>query len=271
MNQIHQNERLKLAHKLGVITGAMLHAALHCPVFMYTIPQKDDWSEDEKEFIYNQVIERSTWSLLATPYRCFRVSEKDQWIQVWVDPDRQPILFVHADTKGHCLEIMWWRTGEMKHNEKGEEVSKVHYEIITDDHLAPAEEAEALRKMEDFEGCAIQGPMNDVVCLCFDLSTKRCSVIKVEPNKPGKSVEWMMSRTHYLVLHRKLAQRMASTRKVVSDHDIKRSAHWRRAHLRRLSSLKFTYKRGALVPVKEAWVGPKEWIGLDGKIYKVME
>ena len=65
------------------------------------------------------------------------------------------------------------------------------------------------------------------------------------------------------------AMQVRDVRRPITDHDIKRAAHWRRAHFRRLHSERFTHKRGQLVPVSEAWVGPEEWIGLDGKIYKV--
>ena len=65
-------------------------------------------------------------------------------------------------------------------------------------------------------------------------------------------------------------EKLRESKGSVTNEELIRAAHWRRAHLRRLSSGRFVNKRGLLVPVKKAWVGPEEWEGHDGKIYTVV-
>ena len=105
----------------------------------------------------------------------------------------------------------------------------------------------------------------------FDIYASGHTVVRVSP-KPDvtKSVQWRQAREHYLVLRRQKAEEIRESKGGVTDTDIIRSAHWRRAHLRRLTSGKFINKRGLLVPLKKAWVGPTEWQGKDGKIYTLV-
>lgn len=113
--------------------------------------------------------------------------------------------------------------------------------------------------------------MSSLLMLCYDVMSPANTVLRVSPGKQGKSVEWTLSHTHYLILNRKQAESIRSRKSEVTEHDIKRAAHWRRAHLRRLSSDKFKHKKGSLIMVRQAWVGPDEWAGTDGKIYKVVQ
>lgn len=103
-----------------------------------------------------------------------------------------------------------------------------------------------------------------------DVMSKTHSVIKAMPKSEGRSVEWQLSRTHYVILSKKAAMKARDSKKAITMHDLKRAAHWRRAHFRVLKAECFTKKRGLRVPVCESWVGPEEWIGLDDKLYKVM-
>lgn len=115
-------------------------------------------------------------------------------------------------------------------------------------------------------------PREILMKFCFDVFNPNSVVVRVEPPKNGvtRSVEWTLAHTHYLILNRKQAVACRDEKRGPSDGEIERAAHWRRAHLRRLSSEKFTHKKGMLVFVKQAWVGPDEWIGLDDKTYKVI-
>lgn len=49
-----------------------------------------------------------------------------------------------------------------------------------------------------------------------------------------------------------------------------RRAHERRAHFRRLSSPRFRYKRGQVVPVRASWVGPVTGTTPEGREYRVL-
>jgi hypothetical protein len=104
----------------------------------------------------------------------------------------------------------------------------------------------------------------------FDIMNPANIVLRVEPKSEGRSVEWVKSRTHYCILNKAHALRCSMGKRGPSDLEIERSAHWRRAHMRRLMSDKFTHKKGQLVFIKQSWVGPEEWEGSDRKIYRVI-
>lgn len=99
-------------------------------------------------------------------------------------------------------------------------------------------------------------------------------VAKVTPDKKGKSVEWLESRTHYVILNRnhpansKTAEKGAKI--TPGDEYIKKRAHSRRAHARILRSPRFKNKVGKTIRVKACWVGPDEWSQF-GSIYKMMK
>lgn len=109
-----------------------------------------------------------------------------------------------------------------------------------------------------------------VLRLAFAVMNPGSAVIRVSPSQPGRSVEWRKAREHYLVLPMRQAQAMQKRGSGPTDHDLVRAAHWRRAHFRTLTSDKFKAKRGQQIFIKKSWVGPLEWAGTDGKIYKVM-
>lgn len=102
-----------------------------------------------------------------------------------------------------------------------------------------------------------------------DVHAANHAVVSACPAKQGKSVEWVQSRTHYLILTRKQAQLCQQTKRGPTAHEIKRSAHARRAHFRVLRAARFKNKLGQRVRVKSCWVGPVEWAGADGKVYKI--
>jgi hypothetical protein len=114
-------------------------------------------------------------------------------------------------------------------------------------------------------------PARDLQSFLFDIEYPGNVVLGVGPAaKPGKSVEWRQARTHYCILRRGDARACRREATGPSEEQTARAAHWRKAHFRRLRSEVFTQKRGQLVAVRHAWVGPKEWEGKDGKVYRVM-
>lgn len=106
----------------------------------------------------------------------------------------------------------------------------------------------------------------------FEIMLPGNTVLRIEPAQGStpRSAEWRLARTHYVIVNRKQAEQCREKRTVPTARQIVLAAHWRRAHFRLLRSEKFTHKRGQLIPVSQAWVGPEEWTGLDGKIYKVL-
>lgn len=113
------------------------------------------------------------------------------------------------------------------------------------------------------------GSRNVLLKVLFDLMNPANVVLRVMPNQTGRSVQWVQARTHYTIINKSQAQRCLIEKRGPTDHEIDRAAHWRRAHMRRLMSDKFTHKKGQLVFVKQSWVGPEEWEGTDRKVYKV--
>jgi hypothetical protein len=121
----------------------------------------------------------------------------------------------------------------------------------------------------------VNGMFAKIGSLIANVALPGSAVIRVEPPLMGnehKSVRWRLSRTHYVVLTHQHAQRLQKEKRGPTANEIVRASHWRRGHFRRLMSARFTTKtRGKLIPVREAWVGPKSWEGSDKKIYKVEE
>jgi hypothetical protein len=98
-------------------------------------------------------------------------------------------------------------------------------------------------------------------------------IASVTPKKQGKSVEWLKSRTHYVIVdrhHPANAKTVAEGASVaVDERSIQRMAHTRRAHARVLRSPRFRHKIGQIVMVKSCWVGPKQW-EQSGSIYRLI-
>jgi hypothetical protein len=111
---------------------------------------------------------------------------------------------------------------------------------------------------------------DQVVMFCFAVMNPSSVTLRVKPVAAGKSVQWIESRTHYCIVHKKQAEVLRHRGGGPSSQTIERAAHHRRAHLRRLSADRYKHKKGQLVFVKQSWVGPTEWQGTDKKIYTVM-
>lgn len=119
---------------------------------------------------------------------------------------------------------------------------------------------------EAFDGCVRES----LYFLLAYLNLPGSTLLRICPKRAGKSVEWVHSHSHYLIVPSAYARQLQKTRLPFTDHQLKRASHWRRAHLRRLTSSVFVHAKGRLVKVRSAWVGPKEWRGSDQKIYQVM-
>lgn len=105
----------------------------------------------------------------------------------------------------------------------------------------------------------------------FDSSYPGNHVIRVREKNPHPAkMKWGISKEHYLIIDRKTEGRDVLDVSRSWPEEIRRAAHRRRAHMRLLSSPKWRNKMGTRVPVRAAWVGPKEWEGSDRKVYKVI-
>lgn len=95
-------------------------------------------------------------------------------------------------------------------------------------------------------------------------------IVRVRPESKGRSVEWVIGREHYLLAPRRAVVQARDSKSPLLSENLARAAGWRRKHQRTLRSDRFTKKKGQTIWVRETWVGPEEWEGLDGKVYKVM-
>jgi hypothetical protein len=299
MNLMRQRDDLKAACDNDCINKAQLEMALASPVFQWYGGDRN-MSDDEEEWLFTNVMDampamlgkgevrpddihpsadmrgreltpgRVIWPRV-TPYDCFRVSYLDTPVyEQWFIGAKKALCFrcdnghshpevkmwsVHATNRGDPSWRMWiWINGVRMDMAKNK---------------LRAGSIEMMANPEELSNLA-SSPMNWLAFFLFDVMSNSSVVVRVRPNVEGKSVQWHQAREHLLVMHHAKAQKLQQKQVGPSDKDLVRGAHWRRKHLRRLSSDKFVHKKGLLVPVKRAWVGPEEWKGNDNKIYKVV-
>lgn len=267
MNQVRQQEKLREIHKLGFLDTPFFHAALHAPLFEW-----DSWDEvrmltpDEIEFVQTKILTGPTNAPTVAPFDCFRISMRDHFdlwfrypeLQVWA------LLRVIYATQEHPEQ---WFANNYSWSTEGQTA----YSVWQNGVCCTANLNDASGKVRPEARRIMQDCLHLLTYFLFQIMQPANTVMKVSPpQRPGKSVEWHLARTHYLVLNRKQAQACQQRKSGMTDREVARAAHWRRAHFRRLHSEKFK-RKGEIVPVRHAWVGPTEWQGLDGKIYKVLE
>lgn len=292
---MRQRDDLKAAATVCKWKPGMLEKALASPVFQWW-HGGGSLGEQDYEFMMENILERIEvefpnqtekhavmWPRF-TPYECFRISLMDSadYYQWWITKDSMTCF--HCDDRASHKEVKCWT---MHHKDKsrltrwhfGMWVNEMHMELpdvtymdANRDELQEFKMGKVHLRVSFNEMSRYASHVVKIMGLfMFDIYGSGSTVVKVSPKPdPTKSVQWRQSREHYLVLRRQQVENMISTKGEATNEDLVRSAHWRRAHLRRLSSNKFINKRGLLVPVKKAWVGPTEWEGNDGKIYTVV-
>ena len=113
-----------------------------------------------------------------------------------------------------------------------------------------------------------------LIGFCGDVNHPSHHIVRVSPpvqdcrNQPRT---WVMARSHHLILDRSHARQIQAGRRDFTEGVTSRAAHQRRKHWRTLVSPRFTKKRGQRILVKQAWIGPVEWIGSDRKTYRVLQ
>lgn len=270
MNLIRQRDDLKEANQAGAISKAQLELALAAPVFFWH-HGNISLTNDEEQWLYDNVMEPfgiDSYFPRITPFPEFRLNYSDVPVyeQIFVS-DQKFLCFRSEDRYSHPDIKLWtvhftergWDKYRMWIYANGKKL---------DMDTRRAGRIELKSDMSEIENLG-SAPMNNLAFFLFDLMAGVSTVVKVTSDQPGRSVEWHKAREHYLMINRAGAQTMRETKRDPTMESILRSAHWRRAHLRRLMSDKWTHKKGLLVPVRKAWVGPDEWTGTDGKIYKV--
>jgi len=116
-----------------------------------------------------------------------------------------------------------------------------------------------------------------VVAFGTDAMSPTLHMASVEPNEPGRSVQWVKARTHYTFIshgHPANSTLVGHGARVSDDRhgELTRMAHSRRAHYKTLKHERFRFKRGQQIFVRATWCGPKEWKDAGGKqIYRILD
>jgi hypothetical protein len=272
MNIIRQREKLKEMHRANAITSRCLHMALAAPVFEWDPEvRKREMTEEDQQFVVENILNARSNVPTVGPFDCFRISRKECFDQWFRDEKAKGWALLRCSYAGdgtndrnlpeHLVYVVYsW-----------EESATWFYQGWIDGRPVPPQ------LFQEPDGSAkpviadlITGFVKTLTYFLFETMYPGSVVLKVEPKQPGRSVEWKLARTHWLVLNQKTAQACQRQARGPTQGEIVRAAGWRRAHFRRLKAMRFTEaKRGKLVPVRKAWVGPLEWEGLDGKVYKV--
>ncbi|MEI8040385.1 MAG: hypothetical protein WCL11_03180 [Verrucomicrobiota bacterium] len=285
MNIINQRELIKRMAEAGALLPKGLVPALGAPVFVWPLPKEARRrSEEEIEYIKTVVLEPGTEVPRVVPFPMFRVATQvgfDVWWRAgklaftclrylapgtpWSPDPKSEVLMAHE---------YWWKAAEPGADGgkgrggrlEGHVGAWVDWKRVDDERMAASRRDDEKGFMDLF-----LEPLKELQAFLFDIEYPGNVVLKVGPAaKPGKSVEWRLARTHYCILRRGDARACRREATGPSEEQTARAAHWRKAHFRRLRSEVFTQKRGQLVAVRHAWVGPKEWEGKDGKVYRVV-
>lgn len=275
MNLMRQRDEISAMEKARLIKPTLVQIALEAPVFQWWCGERSlTPGSPEHQFMVDNILElipvksegpdkpagEVGWPRI-TPFEHFRISfldedrpDFDQWIF-----SGDQFVCIRCDTRIKRGTKLW----QVQIGEKGNASVQIWNRVNEVPRDIPDEHREIVAEY------AAQ-PMVSLAFFLFDIYSGATNVIKVSPDEPKRSVQWRKAREHYLVLHHKQTKELQRTGRPANDGDLIRSAHWRRAHLRRLSSGRFVNKRGLYVPVRKAWVGPEEWRGKDGKIYTVV-
>jgi len=239
--------------------------AVESPVFIWE-GNCSVLSDDEKRWmIESQLVGRHSRMPTHGPFQCFRVAHQRGFVQCYSQPG------------------VWYLYdyGTAGHGNKAEfvlcSIVPVNNEVpIFSELFVNWKRADAGLASESLQH-AVEKSANQSRGYIFHFIARvmlpGSVVVRVGPMPPGepKPVAWHLARTHYLVLNSRQASLCRKAGRGPSELQISRAAHWRRAHFRRLNSPMFKSKRGVLIPVRHAWVGPKEWRGRDGKVYHLVE
>lgn len=273
MNPIRQRQDLNEAYELKCISKNQLAMAVKSPVFLIN-GNRPKLTDIEVDWILDNVMTDSGKDGNApfptlTPFDCFRLAYADYPIyeQWWVNHEKA--LCLRCDDGYSDKKVKMYSLHYLERRGPGIEIWIWCNGIKWDVNTKRAGKVELMSEDKDFKRFT-NAPFQSLGIFLFDVMSGINTVLKVSKEQPGRSVEWHSSHSHYLILAPKQAQKCQQHKRGPTDHELKRGVHWRRAHLRRLTSEKFIHKRGLLVAVKKAWVGPIEWIGLDSKTYKVV-
>lgn len=268
---IHKACRLLAQHR--ILSPAEAREALMSPVFAGPTHalQVDETTRD---WLHRHVFDFRTGAVLHSPFPWFRVmdSNSSSFHLFHTTPARIDAWHWTDD----ALVFQYTRHTAPQH--KSAPASKMRVEVAGWDGFRPIPSSAMRYTVERFDDARDPGtppfvyrPFCALEYLLASVCLPGATVLLARDHRPGKSVEWHKSREHYLILPQRAAARLAASKRGVTSNDLKRAAHWRRAHFRRLQNPRYIHKAGHVIPVRSAWVGPTEWTGSDRKVYRVVD
>jgi len=269
MNLVNQREKIKELKQRGIINTHEMLTFLTAPVFVWNLGDRDHFTEEQKVFIDEFICTGDSTAPTITPFTCFRISS-DTGFMIWEKFDTHWNL---TEVKYRCedsrnKEIWLQATYSIKATERC--VYACWFDGVNMSHLFRKKDSE---EASDEGKKVFRSMLSWLTMFLYDIEIPGNTVLKTSPTKEkcsGKSVEWRLAREHYLIIGKKEAVQCRESKGGPTQAQIARGAHYRKAYYRLLSSPVFRHKRGQKIRVKDAWVGPEEWIGLDGKSYKVI-
>jgi hypothetical protein len=239
------------------------------PVFKFGIPEKASQAES---FDYSSGLQDGIFKL---PFESFIILDTVPNITgghmgwfIWRQEDN---LLVIKITKQNALAFYEFARGEEKEWTaslgKNTKLVLQYYQGMLRPKLGTA----LPEHTEPEETCG--NILESLSYFCDIVSSPGNFLVKVKPSKnacQGRSVQWVESKSHFVILGREHGKMLNNSKKFESNGAVTRAMHNRRAHKRLLQAERFKNKRGQSVWVKSSWVGPKEWQGTDKKIYKVV-
>lgn len=266
MNLLRQREKLKEIHKAGLLATEFLHLALNSPVFEWDLGDRTHFTPEQKSFINEFIATGDSAVPTVSPYHCFRLSMETGFMQWYFAPDKDQWFVIRVDDDYHESGHELWTLNlyKVKSGLKNE------YRLFCDGKDVSDRMVDDDGKINQWAKEAMQSMVSWLCLFLCDLDMPGNVVLKVTPESKGRTVEWRMAREHYLIINKKQASLCRDRKSGPSPQQIVRAAHARIAHFRVLRSEKFKHKRGQRIRVREAWIGPEEWQGLDKKTYKVI-
>lgn len=256
-----QAEILKRLVECKILDPSLLQSAINSPFIIFELDSGlKQVTDQEREFIYSSILHPNSARPRWMPFEMFRVSFRTGF-DLWMTYRDTFIVFRHMyeDERGPSVTYV----AHLNADEKWELRCWNDFQSVSRERLDKIGQ-ETLNE-------AMWAPFNHIRNVLFFIHHPAFITVSVGPLAvPHKSVQWRIAREHICIIRRRQALSLHSNQGTIGDAELNRAAHWRRGHLRRLSSARYR-KRGQLVFVKQAWVGPREWIGSDKKTYRICD
>ena len=212
MNPISIREELKAMFKLNVINADELHRGLHAPLFLshrntFLTKTEREWCEQNcmesnhltPKLPFNDLILHVTHENTPVTYYYWKTINREPpptvHVVAWIHNENGYVQVDYTDIDKSDVYVRGWKDGKC-----------VNYDSI-----------DPTAEIRERFGSIAMIPMAVLLAFAFDTMTPKSTILQVKPkDKPGKSVQWTIARTHYLIINHKQAQQCRDTRTVLS-------------------------------------------------------